>query len=92
MTTLDVAMPGLCPCGEVASKRHPCEFRPVPRRCPCGEWTTASSCLPCRSPEPPPMPDSAVTATVPAEHVPLDVLWLHRQTRLVVGEMPGRQP
>lgn len=38
MTTLDVAAPGTCPCGIVASRPHTCEFRPAKVIDPATVW------------------------------------------------------
>lgn len=43
------------------------------RVCECGEWTYASVCGgPCRLPEPPPMPATAVTAPATSWRPPAD--------------------
>lgn len=67
MTTMDVALiPGLCPCGEVASQCPGCEYRPAGSRrlavCPvCHEFTRDPELCEHRLPEPPPMPETALT-------------------------------
>lgn len=75
MTMLDSVAPGVCGCGRVASEPHACEYRPAARTlrvCECGEFTYSATCGPCRLPEPPPMPDTAVRTTARAWSPPPD--------------------
>jgi hypothetical protein len=52
MSAVNLAtLPGLCRCGEVASRPHACEHQPRQLRvCKCGEYTYSATCGPCRRP------------------------------------------